>query len=135
MTDPDRATVVFFDGSCLLCRSEIGMYRGADGAATLRLVDISAPEAAVPDGLGREAAMARFHVLSRDGRLLSGAAAFIEVWRQLPGWRWAARLGALPGATCLLETAYRSFLLLRPALVRLFVAARRVSVGLSNPVP
>ena len=122
---PNPKTVVFFDGSCPLCQSEIGMYRRCDGAGALRLVDISQPGAAVPDGLERDDAMARFHVLSPDGHLLSGAAAFIAVWKQLPGWRWAGRIGALPGATSLLETGYRAFILLRPALVFLFVAARR----------
>ena len=122
-------TVVFFDGSCPLCQSEIDMYRRCDGAGALRIVDISRSGAAVPDGTAREDAMARFHVLSPAGHLLSGAAAFIEVWRQLPGWRWAGRLGALPGAIPILETGYRLFILLRPALVLLFVAARRLGTG------
>jgi len=105
------------------------MYRRSDREGALLLVDISAPAAEFPDGLERDEAMARFHVLSQDGRLLSGAAAFIEVWKQLPRWRWAGRLGSLPGATSLLETGYRLFILLRPAFVHLFVAARRMGAG------
>ncbi|MDA0221253.1 MAG: DUF393 domain-containing protein [Proteobacteria bacterium] len=122
-------TAVFFDGSCPLCRSEIGLYRGRDRAAKLRFVDISSPGVEMPDVLTRGAAMARLHVLSRDDRLLSGAAAFAELWSQVPGWRWAGRLASLPGVTPLLEASYRLFLLLRPALVRLFLAARGIRAG------
>jgi demethoxyubiquinone hydroxylase (CLK1/Coq7/Cat5 family) len=50
--------------------------------------------------------------------LLSGAAAFVQLWRLLPGWQWLGRLGSLPGATPVLELAYRGFLHLRPAMQR-----------------
>ena len=69
--------------------------------------------------------MERFHVLADDGRLLSGAAAFVEVWKLLPGWRWAARIMAVPGALAALELAYRMFLPARPILSRLFAKAAR----------
>jgi demethoxyubiquinone hydroxylase (CLK1/Coq7/Cat5 family) len=59
--------------------------------------------------------MARFHVQHADGRLESGARAFIALWELLPGWRWLARLGRLPGMTTLMEWAYRGFLRVRPA--------------------
>ncbi len=62
--------------------------------------------------------MARFHVGVADGRVLSGAAAFVAVWAQLPKWRWAARAASLPGALAALELGYRMFLPLRPLLSR-----------------
>jgi predicted DCC family thiol-disulfide oxidoreductase YuxK len=62
--------------------------------------------------------MARFHVRAADGQLLSGAAAFLALWAALPGWRWLARLGRLPGVAWTMERAYRLFLRLRPRLQR-----------------
>lgn len=63
--------------------------------------------------------MKRFHVYAADGRVFVGAAAFVAVWRHLPGWRWAARAASLPGALAALEQVYRSFLIVRPLLAKL----------------
>jgi len=122
--DNSGTTVIFFDGSCPLCRTEIEAYGRRNGAGQLRLVDVSAENAALPQGLSRDQANARFHVLSREGRLISGAAAFIEVWGQLPSLRWAAWFASYRGTFFMLESAYRLFLLMRPGLVRLFVFAQ-----------
>lgn len=70
--------------------------------------------------------MKRFHVRARDGRVLSGAAAFVEVWTRLPRWRWAARAASLPGALIALEWGYRCFLPVRPFLSRSFRRAVRI---------
>jgi predicted DCC family thiol-disulfide oxidoreductase YuxK len=64
--------------------------------------------------------MERFHVRASDGRVLSGAAAFVEVWTRLPKWRWAARAASLPGMLAVLELGYRMFLPVRPFISRLF---------------
>jgi hypothetical protein len=51
---------------------------------------------------------------------VSGAAAFVSIWRLLPRWRWAARIAAQPGAMAVLEGGYRLFLPVRPALSSAF---------------
>lgn len=112
-------TAVYFDGSCPLCRAEIELYGRQEGAQALSFVDVSDVSAAappLPDGLTRNRAMARFHVRGSDGQIYDGAAAFVQVWRALPRWRWLARLASLPGATAVLEFGYRLFLPVRPAL-------------------
>ena len=113
-------STVYFDGSCSLCRAEIGYYRRKDHDHALCFVDISETSAAPPEGITQERAMKRFHVRARDGRVLSGAAAFLEVWTRLPRWRWAARAASLPGALIALEWGYRIFLPVRPFISHFF---------------
>ena len=113
-------STVFFDGSCPLCRAEIGYYRRKDQAGALCFVDVSETGAATPEGITQRRALGRFHVRSGDGRVLSGAAALVEVWTRLPRWRWAARAAALPGALAALELSYRMFLPVRPFISRVF---------------
>ena len=110
---PMPELIVYFDGSCPLCRREIALYRRLRGAERLQWLDVSA---GVPLGAGLscEAAMRRFHVRDAQGRLWSGGAAFARLWRALPGWRVPGWLFAVPPMSWLLELAYRAFLPLRP---------------------
>jgi predicted DCC family thiol-disulfide oxidoreductase YuxK len=113
-----RPLTVLYDGSCPLCRREIGIYQDLQARQPVCFVDISQASQPVPAHTTRPELLARFHVQRADGRLLSGAPAFLELWSTLPGWRWLARLGRLPGVSGLLERSYRAFLHVRPALQR-----------------
>ena len=84
---PDRPTKVYFDGSCPLCRAEIALYRRQAKAESLCFADVSNPATPLGEDLERHQAMKRFHVRKEDGRLVTGAAAFVEVWKRLPQWR------------------------------------------------
>ncbi len=121
MAETPESLQVFHDGGCPLCVIEIAHYqrlaRSRALTTSLGFTDVSRPGLSLPDGLDRGAALARFHVMRHDGTLRSGAEAFVELWRYLPGWRWLARLAALPGGLILLEGGYRLFLKLRPAMV------------------
>ena len=117
---------VLYDGACPLCRAEIGVYRGLPSDTPLCFADVSTQGQALPAGLSREQLLARFHVQHADGRVESGARAFLALWATLPGWRWLARLGRLPGMPTLMEGLYRLFLVFRPALQRV---VRRGSRG------
>ena len=110
---------VLYDGACPLCRREINVYRGLQPNAPVCFADISDAEQPLPPGTTREQLMARFHVRRRDGVLLSGAEAFLALWAALPGWRWLARAGGLPGVAWAMERTYLFFLRWRPALQRM----------------
>ena len=117
---------VFYDGDCPMCRAEIDGYRDCKGAEDITFVDIATTSSGeVAQGLDRTVALARFHVQRADGVIVSGAAGFAQLWRQLPRWRWLGRLVCLPGISVLAEIAYRGFLLIRPSLQR--IARRRHS--------
>ena len=123
-------STVFFDGSCPLGRAEIGYYRREDQYGALCFVDISETGGIPPEGITQEHAMKRFHVRASDGRVLSGAAAFVEVWNRLPRWRWAARAASLPGALIALEWGYRIFLPVRPFISHVFRRALRIRAAI-----
>jgi len=115
---PSPGLTVLYDGACPLCRREIALYRGGCGDVALRFADVSDDAVALPPGLTRDAALARFHVQRADGQIVSGAQAFLALWSVLPGWRWLARVGRVPGIARLIEHTYRGFLVFRPALQR-----------------
>ena len=115
------ALTVLYDGSCPLCRREIAVYRDLQPllpGSSVCFADVSDAAVPLPVGTTREQLMARFHVQGPDGQLLSGAQAFLALWAALPGWRWLALTGRLPGATWVMERMYRLFLRWRPMLQR-----------------
>ncbi|WP_426191001.1 thiol-disulfide oxidoreductase DCC family protein [Massilia sp. DWR3-1-1] len=115
-TSTSTSTTVYFDGSCPLCRREISVYRRAVPAAPIDWVDVSAADGADVGGARCGDLMARFHVRTAQGVMLSGAAAFIALWLLFPGWRWLGKFGMLPGMRPVLELAYRGFLRVRPRM-------------------
>lgn len=106
---------MYYDGACPLCSREMAAYQRTRGGDQLRWVDAAGCGA---DELGpqlpREQALARLHVRLPDGRVLSGARAFVAVWQRLPAFRGLALLARLPGATLVMEGLYRLFLAVRP---------------------
>ncbi|MBC7727176.1 MAG: DUF393 domain-containing protein [Microbacteriaceae bacterium] len=115
------ALTVLYDGACPLSRREIGVYRGLKPLrpdSPVCFADVSDAALPLPVGTTREQLLARFHVRRRDGQLLSGAQAFLALWAALPGWRWLALIGRVPGAPWAMERSYRFFLRWRPTLQR-----------------
>lgn len=109
---PHVALTVFYNGACPICRRYIQRYQAAS-AGRSRLI-AWCDTASAPWSLRRwhvepEAALLRLHVVDADGRLLAGAAAFARLWRELPGYRWAGLLIAVPGVTPLAALVYDAF--------------------------
>jgi predicted DCC family thiol-disulfide oxidoreductase YuxK len=116
----ENASTVLFDGSCPLCTAEINQYKRITPSAEIHWVDVSAPDFIAPAGQTKEKLMRRFHVIKPNGELISGAAAFVHVWDQLPSWRWLAAVAKLPGALHLMEFGYTNFLKIRPRVQSFF---------------
>lgn len=110
---------VYYDGACPLCVREIAFYRNRPGSEHINWHDVSGYHCGeIVPGLTAEKAKARFHVTTRNGRLVQGGAAFAELWAQLPGLRWIGRVMRVPPFVWILNGAYRLFLPVRPILQR-----------------
>ncbi len=85
--------VIFYDGSCGLCRREIAHYRRLDRDHLIDWVDIvTQPQRLASMGVDYPDAMAVLHGQDNHGRLVTGVASFMLIWHRLPGYRWLARL-------------------------------------------
>ena len=116
-----KSLTVFFDGSCPICSKEINFYKMRAGADELSWVDVSDEEIPIPiQTRSREELMARFHVLSSSGELVSGGAAFAELWASLPAFKIFGKIFKLPILRYLIDVGYDMFLTLRPKFQSLF---------------
>ena len=106
----DGRPVMFFDGGCPICRREVDFYRRLDQAGRVQWYDITADTRALTAlGIRPRDAQARLHALDRQGSIRIGAAAFVAIWRELPYWRWLARLAAVPGMVAVMDAVYRPY--------------------------
>ena len=114
----DKRLTFFYDGACPLCRREIAFYKrlDKDGRVDWRDVSTGGADDELRPGLTRGQALQAMTAETPAGEIKRGAAAFVAVWRELPGFRWLAPLAALPPVLWLLERAYRGFLKVRPRL-------------------
>ena len=115
----DRVTV-WYDGGCPLCVREIALMDRLDKHDRIEFIDIERDDASCP--LERDVLLARLHAREGDGELVDGAAAFAAMWRQIPVMRPLGLASKNRAVLWLLERAYRGFLVVRPAVQRVFVA-------------
>jgi predicted DCC family thiol-disulfide oxidoreductase YuxK len=106
----DKQIAVFYDGQCPLCRREINHYQGMQGAETVAWIDITSADNDIQQfGLNLNDAMARFHVLDRQGNWHTGAFGFVAMWRQLSALTRIANLIEWFHLTGLLDRLYTLF--------------------------
>ena len=111
-----KQVVVWFDGSCPLCRREIEFMRRLDKAEAIEFVDVIASEADCP--LDKGLLLARFHAQEGE-HLYSGAAAFAAMWRAIPVLRPIGVAAKNTYVLAALEWLYVAFLRIRPSLQKL----------------
>ena len=110
---------VFYDGSCPLCCREIDLFRRSEIGHKVDWQDVSIhPGDVVVDGLTKSEALARFHVRTSCGKMLVGAAAFVELWSRHKRLRIFTKALSNRPSLYLLEFVYRGFLFVRPLLQR-----------------
>lgn len=107
----NSAITVWFDSACPLCSREIRLMRALDWRGSIDFVDIHSAGAACP--IDPAVLLARFHAQERAGALVSGAAAFALMWRQIPLLWPLGQIARIPPVLSLLESAYLRFLVWR----------------------
>lgn len=116
---------IFYDGGCRVCSWEVDQYiekdRRLHPRPRLKTIDIHDPSFQA-ERYGLDSARVRkfFHVLTADGKVLSGVDAFVEIWRVLdsPVSSFAARMGKVGWVHGVLRAGYRVFVEIRPYLPR-----------------
>jgi len=110
--------VVYYDGSCPLCRAEIDLYRRL--GSRVRFHDLTGGDG-LPPGVARAEALGRFHAIDAHGHVQSGARAFATLWKASPGaWRLLGPIIGVPPFVWIAEGLYRLFLCVRPRLQQAF---------------
>ncbi|MEM7487853.1 MAG: DUF393 domain-containing protein [Pseudomonadota bacterium] len=91
-------TRVLYNGDCPVCRAEMDHYRKVAARADLpvRFDDLNGPDRAAW-GIDADDAARRLHVRNTDGEVVSGFAAFLALWAEMPRMRHVGRVLGLPG--------------------------------------
>lgn len=90
-------TRILYNAECPVCSFEIDHYAAyaKNRALPLRFEDLNAQDLDAW-GLTTDQAARRLYVL-KDAQLVSGIPAFILLWKEMPRYRWLAKVVALPG--------------------------------------
>jgi predicted DCC family thiol-disulfide oxidoreductase YuxK len=108
---------VYYDGSCIVCSTEIEHYRRKDRDNRLVLVDISRPDFKPdPFNITLQSFMYELHVIDRNGTVYKGVEAFWAIWQAFPASTLYGMLGSiitLPVINPLARLGYRSFARIR----------------------
>ena len=115
MNATNNEVTVYYDSACPLCLREIRLMRRLDRRKHIEFIDVQNPDSICP--LDQETLLARLHAREND-RLVSGAAAFAVMWRQIPALRPLGLLARNRWALNALEWIYIRFLKVRPRLQR-----------------
>ena len=110
---------VYYDGLCHLCSREINHYKKQAGSETIQVLDITNAEFnAEHEGVDPQRVHQVLHVRRADGSLATEVEAFIEIWKQLPRYQWAATMAQRSPVKASLHWMYRLFAKVRPLLPR-----------------
>ncbi len=101
-----------------MCTREIALMRRLDSRDAITFIDVAADgDPSCP--IDQTKLLERFHA-EEDGQIVSGAAAFAIMWRQIPSMRWLGLIARNSTALRVLEWLYIQHLKIRPQLQRLF---------------
>jgi predicted DCC family thiol-disulfide oxidoreductase YuxK len=86
---------VFFNNSCKICKAEIDLYK-KENINEINWVDISNNHTAeIETNKKNKDLLRRLHV-KKDGKIFSGANAFLLVWKKIPRYKFLYNFFKLP---------------------------------------
>lgn len=117
---PDFPIQIFYDGSCIVCSTEIEHYLRQDHGGRLVAVNISSPDFnPEPYQIPHEKFMYELHVIDRTGIAYKGVEAFWAIWQAFPPSTIYGFMGAVvtaPLLNLLARLLYKGFAHIRPYL-------------------
>jgi len=118
-----KETKVLYNAECPVCNFEIKHYERYSEKRDLpiRFDDLNT-DVRESWGIDEDTAARRLYV-EKDGQLYSGIPAFIELWKEMPHYKWAAWLAALPLVKQVTIFGYNW--VLAPAIYRWHVIRRK----------
>ena len=78
---------VYYNKSCSICRAEINIYK-KQNIKDIEWVDITQNKLAEKETLQNEKALLRRLHIKQEGKVLSGAKAFLLLWKKIPKYRF-----------------------------------------------
>ena len=106
--------IVFYDGRCRLCKTEIKYYKKI-APKNIIWKDIFKSEAELKKHkITLENALKIIHVVDENKNIIKGVDAFIKIWSYLKGWRILAKVISLPIIKQICQLLYIAFAKLRP---------------------
>ncbi len=82
---------VFYNKSCKICKSEIDHYKRHCNNKISWIDMIKNEEAQTLTSKTNRELLRRIHVI-KDGKVISGAKAFLEIWKQIPRYNFLYRV-------------------------------------------
>jgi len=86
---------VYFNNSCKICKAEIDLYK-KEKVKQINWIDITDNQSARSDtNKNYKELLRRLHV-KKDGKIFSGAEAFLLVWKNIPKYKFLYKIFSLP---------------------------------------
>ena len=95
MSNYQHIMKVYFNNSCKICRAEIDLYK-KENISEISWVDITNNQIAkIETNKDHKQLLRRLHV-KKDGKIFSGAKAFLLVWKTIPKYKILYLILSLP---------------------------------------
>ena len=88
-------TKVFYNQSCSICRAEINHYK-KQNIEEIDWVDITNNDVAEKETLKDDKTLLRRLHVKKDGKIFSGAKAFLLIWKNIPKYKFLYLILRLP---------------------------------------